>query len=564
MKQSLSLKITFISVISILVAMTSGLISTYLVNNSLADYNANNRMLIAANSNSEDFENSLLVAETVVNSGKQIAENVLSVDVLGDDAKLENGLINIDSAFGAVAKPVNFLCTYWLVLEPSLCGVTQGKGIDGKGIFKVRPIDGNNFAPFPVTNILNFTEEDKENVIWWYTVKDSSKPIWLEPYYNANIDQNLVTYAVPIYENKTFLGVIGVDLQWNEILTYATDINGDFATAASAFLVGQDDHILYHEDNKGFDENGHFVGTSVTVESIVGQKSVALHDNKIHNYPYKGDSLTAIVITLRNGMDYGISAKTNVVFESSFLLTIVPLIVYLSVTVLLALALFFTVRYFFKPIKDLNEAVGAIRDGDLEVKIKPGRDDEIGELTESFVAMVTALKAERAAMSVLAFQDGLTGVKNKTAYDEKVNSINKAIAERKAEFAVIMCDVDNLKGVNDTLGHTSGDEAIRFACLSLCRAFVHSPVYRVGGDEFVAIAEGEDYLNRKELFKSIVGKRIGDKDYSYSLGMASFHQDEDKSFEEVFARADKKMYANKAMNKKGKTHKAKNAKEGKD
>ena len=64
MKQSLSLTITFISVISILVAMTSGLISTYLVNNSLADYNANNRMLIAANNNSEDFENSLLVAET--------------------------------------------------------------------------------------------------------------------------------------------------------------------------------------------------------------------------------------------------------------------------------------------------------------------------------------------------------------------------------------------------------------------------------------------------------------------------------------------------------------------
>ena len=302
----------------------------------------------------------------------------------------------------------------------------------------------------------------------------------------------------------------------------------------------------------------------VTLESIVGQKSVALHDNKIHNYPYKGNSLTALVITLRNGMDYGISAKTNVVFESSFLLTIIPLIVYLSVTALLALALFFTVRYFFKPIKDLNEAVGTIRDGDLEVKIKPGRDDEIGELTESFVAMVTALKAERAAMSVLAFQDGLTGVKNKTAYEEKVDSINKAIAEKKAEFAVIMCDVDNLKGVNDTLGHTSGDEAIRFACLSLCRAFVHSPVYRIGGDEFVAIAEGEDYLNRKELFKSIVGKRINGKDYSYSLGMASFHQDEDKSFEEVFARADKKMYANKAMNKKGKTHKAKNPKEGKD
>jgi len=55
------------------------------------------------------------------------------------------------------------------------------------------------------------------------------------------------------------------------------------------------------------------------------------------------------------------------------------------------------------------------------------------------------------------------------------------------EFGVIGCDVNGLKKINDTLGHKAGDEYICAACKMLCEYFKHSPVFRIGGDEFVVI-----------------------------------------------------------------------------
>lgn len=64
---------------------------------------------------------------------------------------------------------------------------------------------------------------------------------------------------------------------------------------------------------------------------------------------------------------------------------------------------------------------------------------------------------------------------------------------------VIVCDVNGLKFVNDTLGHAAGDEYIRQACHIVCRHFKHSPVYRIGGDEFVVVPHGEDLENYRDI-----------------------------------------------------------------
>lgn len=94
----------------------------------------------------------------------------------------------------------------------------------------------------------------------------------------------------------------------------------------------------------------------------------------------------------------------------------------------------------------------------------------------------------------MAIVDSLTGVKNKHAYvqwEEKINS--KIKSGQQEPFAVVVCDVNNLKAVNDLYGHKEGDVCIKKACARICNIFSHSPVFRIGGDEFVAILSGEDY-----------------------------------------------------------------------
>ena len=145
-----------------------------------------------------------------------------------------------------------------------------------------------------------------------------------------------------------------------------------------------------------------------------------------------------------------------------------------------------------------------------------------------------------------ASTDPLTGVKSKLAYAETEHDFNVRIEEGTADaFAVVVCDVNGLKYINDTFGHKAGDEYIRSASMLVCEIFAHSPVCRIGGDEFAVILEGADYERRQELLDSLnacMVQNIGTGSPVAALGMAEFRPDEDHSFRSVFERADQHMY----------------------
>lgn len=148
---------------------------------------------------------------------------------------------------------------------------------------------------------------------------------------------------------------------------------------------------------------------------------------------------------------------------------------------------------------------------------------------------------------VLATSDMLTGVKNKTAYLRAEKEYNSDLeAGKDVKFAVVMCDVNNLKITNDQIGHEAGDKLIKTACGKICSAFEHSPVYRIGGDEFVIIATGRDYLYRIENFEKLRELAANPSDgITFASGMACYNYETDKVFNDVFARADSDMYENK-------------------
>ena len=146
--------------------------------------------------------------------------------------------------------------------------------------------------------------------------------------------------------------------------------------------------------------------------------------------------------------------------------------------------------------------------------------------------------------------DPLTGANNKNAYIQWEKKINAAIEKGEQEpFAVAVFDINDLKKVNDLYGHKEGDACIRAACEKICAVFNRSPVFRVGGDEFIAILSGEDYRVRKELMNQINAIpsdrskiRLGE---TVSAGMAEYDKDKHPSLLQVAEEADKAMYARK-------------------
>ena len=156
---------------------------------------------------------------------------------------------------------------------------------------------------------------------------------------------------------------------------------------------------------------------------------------------------------------------------------------------------------------------------------------------------------ERDEARTAALTDPLTGVKSKHAFLLRQKEADASIEAGTADvFAVVVCDVNGLKVINDTLGHKAGDEYILNASRMICDIFQHSPVYRTGGDEFVVILNGRDYLIREELVLALHDRsveHISTKEVVISGGFSDYRPGEDPSFHDVFERADALMYEEK-------------------
>ena len=175
-------------------------------------------------------------------------------------------------------------------------------------------------------------------------------------------------------------------------------------------------------------------------------------------------------------------------------------------------------------------------------------DDEIKKEKQHLKALNTEKE--------LARRDELTGVKNKTAYTELEKSVQSNIDNGMdyLPFGLVVCDTNDLKKINDSQGHVAGDEYIKDSAKLLCNIFDHSPVFRVGGDEFVVFIRGDDYSNRESLMKTLQDQ-VWENQKSkagpiLASGMAEFTPGKDNLVTEIFNRADKAMYKNKRELKK--------------
>ena len=158
---------------------------------------------------------------------------------------------------------------------------------------------------------------------------------------------------------------------------------------------------------------------------------------------------------------------------------------------------------------------------------------------------------ELGATRTMAYTDPLTGVKSKRAYLDVRKQFEQKIASNTIkEFAIAVFDVNDLKVVNDNLGHDVGDQHIIGACSLICTILKHSPVFRIGGDEFVAILEGIDFEERRSLisdFNNQIEENARTGKVVVSVGLSTYKQNAGATFASVFKQADENMYKRKAI-----------------
>ena len=163
-----------------------------------------------------------------------------------------------------------------------------------------------------------------------------------------------------------------------------------------------------------------------------------------------------------------------------------------------------------------------------------------------------ALKYRQAERS--ATNDFLTGLPNARALSIHLDQELARCKREHASVAVMECDLNGFKEVNDRYGHLAGDKVLKlFANLmrEVCREYDYTA--RMGGDEFVLVAPNmaAGSVNEKTILLNAMAQRAGreicGKDMlSLSLGVAFYPQDGEDA-EQLLAEADRRMYAAKQI-----------------
>lgn len=162
-------------------------------------------------------------------------------------------------------------------------------------------------------------------------------------------------------------------------------------------------------------------------------------------------------------------------------------------------------------------------------------------------------EAERKSLIKSAYTDELTQLYNRRYCSEHMNKIDN---DKNAEYIVVCFDINNLKIVNDTYGHSKGDILIKSAADVILKTFQnYGIVGRMGGDEFIAVLNTSKEKEIEKLmakFNNNILRRnqeVKDLNMSIAYGYALSCEIKEKSIEKVYQMADDRMYENKKQYK---------------
>lgn len=165
-----------------------------------------------------------------------------------------------------------------------------------------------------------------------------------------------------------------------------------------------------------------------------------------------------------------------------------------------------------------------------------------------FISVEQIIKTQ--TLEEMAFTDILTGLKNRTAFEEKQKEIITQENEKKVKYkcGLIIFDLNGLKEINDKYGHQAGDILLRNFSECLRSVFPIQKIYRLGGDEFCVLYEN---ITEKAIENKILRLKIytDNKGISVAHGWGTFNEKIDKTFADFFKRIDMKMYSFKQIQK---------------
>lgn len=354
------------------------------------------------------------------------------------------------------------------------------------GIFYVRNED-NTFSLTEPTDISLYSPDDREHVAWWYEPLAAKKPIWLKPYNNQNINNELISYIIPLYKDDILICIIGMDLNLEKLKSEIETIQ--IGTCGGIALLDDEYKTITNSPLTNL-LTPEFVETLKQYEIQTKENDVNNLMNSIPKiFSQKFDKENNFFIscrTLRNGMNLIFFTPKDRIYNirnSFFIRSLIVFLICLLISIGLSHKITHTLT---KSIVKLTHCAKEISNGNYDVSVSFDEKDEMNILAKTFTEAAQKIGKNARKINELAFSDSLTGVRNRHYLNQMLDNWPESVAYT----GVIFCDLNKLKFTNDNYGHDAGDKLLcNFA--NILRSLFHTEdIIRYGGDEFVIIIKG--------------------------------------------------------------------------
>ncbi len=493
--------------------------------------NASNTLKLLCETGQKSLDTKMESVERSVHTAATFAES--DIDGLDPD-HLRAHIARSNEVFSRMMSDESYALDYFYRIDPSV-------STEVTGFWEVLD-DTGEFVPHAVTDLTKYDLTDTRYVPWYSMPKVEGRALWVPPYYTENLGPRVIAYSHPIHYRGAFVGVVGVEL-------------------ASAMLTAEVDRIAPYENGYAcvYDSEGRILyHPRIDVYTLAEPPKVPdglLGSDSVVNYTYNGVEKMGVWMPLKNGMRLTVTAPLNEVDVPWRRWTILVVATFAGMLVVFVVIMLLLARRITRPLTDLTEFAKRVDAGDYESTFEYHSNDELGVLARTFNSLVSHIGESMRDLNDRAFADALTSLRNRDAFTTYVDGLQARIAEGNEEvhYAVCVFDANNLKQINDDFGHDKGDELLRATAKTICDTFDHSPVFRIGGDEFAAVLTGRDYEARDELvqrFDETCAKSCEPTterwlQVNVARGLAVYDPAADEEANDVVRRADRLMYEHK-------------------
>ncbi len=384
--------------------------------------------------------------------------------------------------------------------------------------------------------------------------------VWVVNYSSQKIINENVQYQEDLNEiirNMYVCRVLGRDILFAVDVDVKRDYYDDYIDAFESLDYKMNEYAKHLQGEQLTEFTRIIEEKNVYKDSMILSADIWINEGDYDDALYALQVVTPIANEFFGSIDEYLAQEEAIKTDAlnnndGLVMTILISGIIISISIILGVIFF--VRFFAKNMSSslikLEKAMSLIAEtGNMKIEIPSElyTKDEIGK-----IAFVT--NKMKLMLLAYSFNDTLTGGYNAKAYHEEINDFFKDESTKK-ELWCVVSDMNNLKLINDNLGHVEGDNALRNSYYALNGNFgEYGKTFRVGGDEFVSLLTGCDKDKIDEMIieiTALVNKANKNSVYKYSLaiGYDKFVGKTHNEYKAFFELVDKKMYDNKMASK---------------